>query len=127
MALGSAILSRRGLPTPDVGMLADVLWRNLVNAGLYGAVGVAVGALARNQSATLAGLLITALVLEPALLATVPAVGRFGPLVGAPSGIAALHAQYSMLPIVAALLVMLAWTAVSLAAAALRLQRGDLV
>ena len=126
-ALGAAILSHRGLHTPDVGMLADILWRNLVIAGLYGAIGVAVGALVRSQPATIAGLLIAALMLEPALLTTVPEAGRFGPLVGAPSGIAALHTQYTVLLVVPALLVMLAWTAAALGAAALRLRRGDLV
>ena len=127
MVLGSVIQSRRGLPTPDVGMLADILWRNLVNAGLYGAIGVAVGVLVRSQPATIAGLLIAALMLEPALLTTVPDAGRFGPLVGAPSGIAALHSdQYTVLALVPALLVMLAWTAAALGGATLRLRRGDL-
>ena len=126
IGLGTAILSRRGLHTPDVGILADILWRNLVIAGLYGAIGVAVGALVRSQPATIAGLLIAALMVEPALLATVPEAGRFGPLVGAPSGIAAVHSAQVLL-LVPALLVMLAWTAAALAGAALRLRRGDLV
>ena len=41
----------------------------------------------RNQIVAIVGLLVLAFVLEPALLAVVPEVGKFGPTTGAPSGI----------------------------------------
>jgi ABC-type transport system involved in multi-copper enzyme maturation permease subunit len=87
MLVGTLILSSRGEPTIGVAELADVLWRNLLLAALFGALGVCIGALVRNQTVAVVGVLIFAFVLEPAIVALASEVGRFGPTVGAPNGI----------------------------------------
>src|SRR3954449_4347749 len=87
MLTGTLILERRDQPTLDIAGLADLLWRNLAVAASLGALGVGIGALLRNQIATVVGLLVVGLALEPALLAQVPDIERFGPLLGAPTGI----------------------------------------
>ena len=66
MLVGTLILSGRGEETLGAGDLADVLWRNLVVAALLGPLGVAFGALIRNQIVTVVGLIAMAAVLEPA-------------------------------------------------------------
>ena len=91
MALGTLILSLRDLTTLGVADLADVLWRNLVVAALLGAFGVCIGGIVRNQIVAIVGLLIFAFALEPALLTWPPDVGKFGPTVGAPSGIVGIN------------------------------------
>ena len=72
---------RRSTPAAD---LLDVLWRNLLVAALFGALGVWIGALIRNQAAALVFVLIC-FVIEPTLLGLVPDVGRYAPLQGAPT------------------------------------------
>ena len=57
MLVGTLILSGRGEATLGAGDLADVLWRNLVVAALLGPLGVAFGALIRNQIVTVVGLI----------------------------------------------------------------------
>jgi ABC-2 type transport system permease protein len=69
-----------------------VLWRNLAVAALFGALGVGVGGLVRNQVLAVAGLLIFAFALEPTVSLLFPQAARFGPLFGAPSGILGLDA-----------------------------------
>ena len=86
MVVGTVILEARGEATLGLGGLADVLWRNLAVAALLGPLGVAFGALIRNQIVTVVGLIALAAVLEPAVLQVAPDVGRFGPLAGAPCG-----------------------------------------
>ena len=129
MLIGMLILDGRGQATLGVGGLADVLWRNLAIAAVLAPLGVGVGALLRNQTVTVIGSLVAAAVLEPALLAAVPDVGRFGPLFGAPSGIlgCAAAAANRLLAPGLALAVLLAWAAVAFPAAAARLRGRDLV
>jgi ABC-2 type transport system permease protein len=129
MAIGTVILSARGEVTLGVGDLADLLWRNVALAALFGSLGVCVGGLVRNQVAAIVGLLVFAFVLEPAVLALAPEVGRFGPMVGAPSGILGTDASDdadSVLAAGVALLVMIGWLAVAYAAAAAVFRRVDL-
>ena len=85
MLVGTLILSSRGETTVGAGDLADVLWRNLVVAAAFGALGVCVGGLLRNPIVAIIVLLSLAFVVEPAVLGLAPNVGRFGPTVGAPS------------------------------------------
>jgi hypothetical protein len=75
------------------------------------------------------GSVVVAAVLEPALLAAVPDVGRFGPLLGAPSGIlgGADAAANGLLAPGLALAVLIAWAGAAFAAAAARLRGRDLV
>ena len=129
MLLGTLILDGRGQATLGAAGLADVLWRNLTVAAVLAPLSVCVGALLRNQTVTVIASVLVAAVLEPALLDAAPHVGRFGPLVGAPSGIlgGADAAANGLLAPGLALAVLIAWAAAAFAAAAARLRRRDLV
>ena len=129
MVVGTLILSGRGETTLGAGDLADVLWRNLVVAALLGAFGVCIGGLLRNQIVAIVGLLVFSFALEPAVLAVAPDVGRFGPMVGAPSGIQGVNpfTEGKLLEPGVAVLVMLAWVGIGFAATAVILRRRDLV
>jgi ABC-2 type transport system permease protein len=129
MAVGTLILSGRGVTTLGAGDLADVLWRNLVVAALLGAFGVCIGGLLRNQIVAIVGLLVLSFALEPAVLAVAENVGRFGPMVGAPSGIQGINPfeEGKLLDPGIAVLVMLVWVGVGFAATAVILRRRDLV
>ena len=129
MLVGTVILSARGETTVGVGDLADVLWRNLVVAALLGALGVCIGGLLRNQIVATVGLLVVSFAVEPTLIAVADDVGKFGPLVGAPSGIQGVSTSdgAAILPSGVALLVMIGWVGIAFAATALLLQRRDLV
>jgi hypothetical protein len=129
MAIGTLILSARGETTFGVGDLADVLWRNLVTAGLAGAIGVCVGGLLRSQVVGIVGLLVLAFAVEPAVIGLAPDVGRFGPTQGAPNGILGIN-PFGDTPLLApgiALLVMLAWVGLGFGVTGALLRRRDLV
>ena len=126
MLTGTLILESRGQPTLHLGQLADLLWRNLAVAALLGALGVGIGALLRNQIATVVGLLVVGLALEPALLAQLPDVERFGPLLGAPTGILGVNRDTLLAPGLA-VLVSIAWAGVAFAGAGALLRRRDLI
>jgi ABC-2 type transport system permease protein len=130
MLVGTIILSARGEMTLPASDLLDVLWRNLLVAGLVGAIGVCTGAIVRSQIAAIIGLLVWMLFVESTLLVLVPEVGRFGPLNGAPSGIVDAMFDGSrdddlLAPGIAAL-VMFGWVAVLFAVGAILLRRRDL-
>jgi ABC-2 type transport system permease protein len=127
MLVGTLILGVRGEPTLGAGGLADVLWRNLAVAALLGPLGVCLGALVRNQIATVVGLIAVAAVIEPAVSGAAPAVGRFGPLAGAPGGILGGPDADGLLAPGLALAVLIAWAAVAFAASAWRMRGRDLV
>jgi ABC-2 type transport system permease protein len=128
MLAGTLIVSGRGGATLGLVELADVLWRNLAVAGLLGALGVGMGALLRNQIVAVTALLILGLVLEPALVQLVPQVARFGPTVGAPSGILDLgDATAPLLGPGLAAAVSIGWASTMFAAAAASLRGRDLV
>jgi hypothetical protein len=129
MAIGTVILSARGETTAGVADLADVLWRNLVTAGLAGAVGVCIGGLLRNQVIAIVGLLVFSFAVEPTLLALAPDVGRFGPLVGAPNAITGggAVADEDTLAAGIAVLVMLGWVGLGFGATGILLRRRDLI
>ena len=130
MAVGTIILSARGETTLGIADLADILWRNLLIAALLGGFGVAIGGLVRNQIVAIVGLLVFAFLLEPALLALVPDVGKFGPTTGAPGGVIGINQveeDGELLSTGVALVVMLAWVGLGFAACAALLRRRDLV
>ncbi len=127
MAVGTAILATRGETTLGVADLADVLWRNLIVAGLVGALGVCVGGLIRNQVVAIVGLLVFAFAVEPTLLGFVPSVGRFGPVVGAPSAVSGAAHDDDLLAPGIAILVMAGWIGLGFAATGFLLKRRDLV
>jgi ABC-2 type transport system permease protein len=132
MVTGTLILDARGEITLGAGAIADALWRNVLIAGLFGALGVGVGALIRNQVATLVTLVIVLFFIEPALVGSVPEVARFGPLTGAPNGILDTvdmqewHKDQLLVPGIAAI-VMIGWVTAAFASGAALLRRRDLV
>ena len=126
MLTGTLILESRGQPTLELAGLADLLWRNLAVAALLGALGVGTGALLRNQIATVVGLLIVGLALEPTLLAQLPVIERFGPLLGAPTGILDVNPDTLLAPGLAAL-VSIAWAGAAFTGAGALLRRRDLI
>ena len=131
MAVGTLILSLRDFPTVGLGDLADVLWRNLVVAGYFGAFGVCVGGLVRNQIVAIVGLLVLSFAIEPAIIGLAAEWGKFGPTSGAPNGLLDLEDVFGegdeLLSPALALLVMIGWAALAFTTAAARLERGDLV
>jgi ABC-2 type transport system permease protein len=129
MVVGSAILSARGETTAEFADLLDVLWRNLTVAALLGALGVAIGALLRNQVVAIIGVLVFAFVLEPALVALAPDVGRYGPTSAAPNAILGFdsdsNGDYLSSP-AAGVAVLLAWIGAGSVAGAALLRGRDL-
>lgn len=121
------VLAFRDLPTPDVPDLLDLLWRNLVIAALLGGLGVGVGALVRNQPVAIVGLLAVAFVVEPTLLGLAADVGRFGPIIGAPSAITDVGGEdEDLLAPAVGVLVSLAWVALTVGLGAVLLRSRDL-
>ena len=125
MLVGTVILSARDQVTIGADDLASILWRNLVLAAYFGALGVLVGALVRNQAAAIVGLLVWLLIIESTVVGLRPEVGRFGPLIGAPGGFFE-PGDADVLGRGPALLVMLAWLGVLGAGAAALLRGRDL-
>ena len=129
MLVGTIILSARDETTASIGTLADVLWRNLLVAALVGALGVCIGAIVRNQVVAMIGLLVFAFILEPTVLGLADHVGRYGPLVGAPTGIVSgetFDSDEDLLAPGLAILVMLGWIAVAFGGAVWAFRRRDL-
>jgi ABC-2 type transport system permease protein len=127
MIAGTIALKASGHATLDAGGIADVMLRNLAVAAVLGPFGVAIGALGRNQIATVVGLIAVAAVLEPGIFGASHAVGRFGPLAEAPGGVLGGSETEGMLTAGPALAVMVAWASAAFAAAAVRLRSRDLV
>jgi ABC-2 type transport system permease protein len=129
MLVGTLLLSARGAPTLGAADLADLLWRNLLVAALFGALGVCLGAIVCNQIATLIGIILMFFFLEPLLLQLAPDVGRFTPFSGAPNGIlgGVDFPNGELLAPGIAVLVSIAWISATFAAGAALLRRRDLV
>jgi ABC-2 type transport system permease protein len=130
MLVGSIILSARGQPTLDVGTLVDIMWRNIVVAAYFGAIGVAIGAIVRSQVAAIIGLILFPFVVETTLFGLVPEVAKYSPINGAPSGIINVSfdggSDDNFLAPGFAALVMFGWLTVLFAAGSLLLKRRDL-
>jgi ABC-2 type transport system permease protein len=125
MVVGTLILESRGEATLGLGELADVLWRNLAVAAVLGPIGVGIGALVRNQIVTVIGLVAMAAVLEPSVFQVAPAVGKFGPLAGAPGGVLGGPDAAHLLAPALALGILVAWALAAFGAAAWRLNRRE--
>ena len=127
MLVGTVILSARDLGTLGLGDLADVIWRNLAIAAFFGAFGVCIGGLIRNQVVAIIVVLVLSFMVEPTLLALAPDVGRFGPTTGAPNSLIELQFDdEDLLAPGVALLVMGVWLAALFAACAALLRSRDL-
>jgi ABC-2 type transport system permease protein len=129
---GVAILSARDLPVAEAGEMVDLYARNALVAALLGAFGVGIGALVRNQVAAIVGVLLLMLVVEPAVLALAPDVGRFAPFGALPTAVtdvppdAVGMGDVDLLPPGLAVLALLGWIGAAFAAAAALLRGRDL-
>lgn len=131
--VGYVILSARDLPTPELGELLGQLARNILIAGLLGALGVGIGAVVRNQVVAIVGLLVFSFAIEPAVLALAPEVGRLGPFSALATAVQDIPPEQVGLPNDVelfspgvAVLLLLAWIGLAFAAGAALLQRRDL-
>jgi hypothetical protein len=79
LALSVLIIQARGRTVIWSGELVAVLAAAVVVIALYGMIGVALGALVRNQIAAVAGALVWLLALEGLLVTLLPAIGRWMP------------------------------------------------
>jgi ABC-2 type transport system permease protein len=128
MVAGTIVLAARDQPTLGIVDLADILWRNLATAAYFGALGVCVGALVRNQVIGIVGLLVFGLAVEPALFALTDNVAKFLPVSGAPNAVTQTSfGDNAHLSPGAALAVMLGWIGLGFVASGVTLERRDLV
>jgi ABC-type transport system involved in multi-copper enzyme maturation permease subunit len=81
-AIGYFILEIRDKVTPDFSELLDAYGRNVLTAGLLGALGVGIGSLVRNQPTAIVGVLMFMLVIQPLLFTLVPDTATYSPLGG---------------------------------------------
>ena len=131
--VGLLSLTLQDGPTPSIGDLIDLLWRNMLIAALLGAFGVGLGAVIRNQVVAIVGLLVWSFAVEPLLFGLVPEVGRFGPINGLPTALLGFSEEtldlpegFELLSFGGALGLLLVWIGVAFAIGAALLQRRDL-
>ena len=122
-AIGYACLAGRGIDYAlNGGQTTLLLLGTLAGVALWGALGVGIGTVVRNQVGAIIGLLAWGFVAENLLFAFVPSVGRFGPT-HASDALTGLTTNHH-LPAAAGGAVLLAWTiAFALAATALAARR----
>jgi ABC-type transport system involved in multi-copper enzyme maturation permease subunit len=124
--IGRAILSGRGIPLAlDGGDVAQLLLGGLAVAALWGAIGVGLAAILRNQIASVIGLIAWSLLVENLLFGLVPKVGRFTP--GRASDALMGMTTDHLLSGVAGAAVLVAWAAVLAAVGIAITARRDVV
>ena len=122
--LGYAIISGRGIPfAVSTGGSVQLVLGGLGSVALWGAIGVGLGALLRNQVAAVITLLAWAFVVSPLLFGLVPSVGRFMPTY-AGDGLIGLTTRH-LLPAVGGGVVLVGWTALLAAAGIALTARRD--
>lgn len=105
-----AVLSGRDIPfVLGAGEVTLLVLGTLAGVALWGAIGVGLGAVVRNQVAAVVGLLAWGFVVENLLFGFVPRVGRFGPIHAA-EALSGLGAPHDLSP-AAGGAVLVAWTA----------------
>ena len=128
---GFAILTIRDLPTPGLDEWIGQVLRNALVAALWGGLGVALGALVRNQAVAVVGVLMLIFVVDSAVTALAPSVGRFSPLSALPTAVAGIPADdagipdVDLIPAGLAFLALLAWIGGLFAIGATLLVRRD--
>jgi ABC-type transport system involved in multi-copper enzyme maturation permease subunit len=123
-AIGIAILAARGIPyAPGTGTTALLLGGTLAASALWGAIGVGLGAILRNQVGAIIALLAWGFVVENLLFAFVPSVGRFAP-VHAEDGLFGLTSKHLLSPAAGAA-TLIAWTAALAAVGVVLAARRD--
>jgi ABC-2 type transport system permease protein len=122
-AIGYVILAGRGIDYAlDAAQTILLLLGTLAGVALWGALGVGVGVVVRNQVGALVGLLAWGFVVENLLFAFVPSIGRFAPA-HAQDALTGLTTNH-LLPAAAGGATLLAWTiGFGLAATALAARR----
>jgi ABC-type transport system involved in multi-copper enzyme maturation permease subunit len=108
--LGYAIISGRGIPFAlSTGDGLQLVLGGVGSVALWGAIGVGLAAILRNQVAAVITLLAWGFVVSPLLFGLVPSVGRFMPTY-AGDGLIGLTTHH-LLPAVAGGVVLVGWTA----------------
>jgi ABC-2 type transport system permease protein len=108
--IGIVTLEARGIPYAlGTGTTALLLGGTVAATALWGAIGVGLGAIVRNQVGAIIALLAWGFVVENLLFAFVPSVGRFAP-VHAQNGLFGLTTEH-LLPPAAGAATLIAWTA----------------
>ena len=122
-AIGYACITGRGITYAlNGGQTTLLLLGTLAGVTLWGALGVGIGTIVRNQVGSIIGLLAWGFIAENLLFAFVPSVGRFGPA-HASDALIGLSSDH-FLPAAAGGVVLLAWTlAFAVAATALAARR----
>jgi ABC-2 type transport system permease protein len=109
LGLGYATLAARGISSALTGAdLVLLAAGTLVAVTLWGAIGVAIGAVVRNQVGAIIGILAWLFIAESLLFAFVPAVGRYTPS-EAEDALVGLKAAHLLSPGAGAA-VLVAWT-----------------
>jgi ABC-2 type transport system permease protein len=124
VGIGSLILSARGIPsTLSGGDFLLFVFGGLAAAALYGAFGVGLGAILRNQVGAVIALLAWDFVLDSLLFGLAPSVGRFMPTTAA-DALMGLKTAHLLSP-AAGGVVLLAWTVVLALAGLVLTRRRD--
>lgn len=107
--IGYVCLAARGIDYAlSAGQTTLLLLGTLAGVALWGALGVGVGVVVRNQVGAIIGLLAWGFIAESLLFAFVPSVGRFAPAHASDAMIGLTTAH--LLPAAAGGVVLLAWT-----------------
>ncbi len=110
LAIGFAILKGRGIPVAlDGGDITLLVLGTLAGVALWGAIGVGLGAIVRNQVGAVVGLLAWGFIVENLLFAFVPSIGRFSP-VHSQNAMIGLTTEHLLSPAAGAA-VLIAWAA----------------
>ncbi len=129
----TAGLESAGLATRSIhialstGDYSQLLAGGALSAALWGAIGVGVGAIVRNQVGAVVGLCVWLLQIETTLIGNVPAAGKFAPGAGAGALAGAIQTQSAsklLAPALGALL-LAAYAAAATAAGLVTTQRRD--
>jgi len=124
LGLGYLTLTARGIPFALTGgQTALLIGGGLAAVALWGAIGVAVGAIVRSQAGTIVGLLAWGLIVDNLLFAFVPSVGRYSPN-NAENALEGLTTKH-LLPAAAGGALLLAWAAALTIAGAVATARRD--
>ena len=129
--VGYAILEARGLPTPDLADVLELMARNAGAAALLGGFGVGIGSLVRNQPVAIVGILIAAFVVDPVIAQFAPKVETFSPTGALPNAIQGVSPddvgmeKVDFLAAVPAVAVMLVWIGALFGAGATLLVKRD--
>jgi ABC-type transport system involved in multi-copper enzyme maturation permease subunit len=122
--IGVVILDARGIPyAPGTGATALLLGGTLAASALWGAIGVGLGAIIRNQVGAIIALLAWGFVVENLLFAFVPSVGRFAPI-HAENGLFGLTTKHLLSPAAGAA-TLIAWSAALAAVGVVLAARRD--